>query len=71
MHHFNVCVFFLITKTDVEEYLGGADADVEATLKSFQDALAYGFFILFLFFSSVKDIHLMGSAASTATWIQV
>jgi len=26
--------------TDVEEYLGGANADVEATLKSFQDALA-------------------------------
>ena len=30
-------------QTDVEEYLGGADADVEATLKSFQDALAYAF----------------------------
>ncbi|KAF8809937.1 Prefoldin, subunit 3 [Phlegmacium glaucopus] len=26
--------------TDVEEYLGGADANVEGTLKSFQDALA-------------------------------
>ena len=50
MHHFNVCFFFLITKTDVEEYLGGADADVEATLKSFQDALAYGFFIFLYFF---------------------
>ena len=32
----------LRSQTDVEEYLG-ADADVEATLKSFQDALAYAF----------------------------
>ena len=32
------------SQTDVEEYLGGADADVEGTLKSFQDALAYAFF---------------------------
>ena len=36
------------SQTDVEEYLGGADADVEATLKSFQDALAYALFSLFL-----------------------
>jgi len=35
-------------QADVEEYLGGADADVEATLKSFQDALAYAQFFTLL-----------------------
>lgn len=28
-------------KEDVEEYLGGPDAEVETPLKAFQDALAY------------------------------
>ena len=67
------CVFFsldLRSQTDVEEYLGGADADVEVTLKSFQDALAYAFFFSISIFSSVKDIHLIGSAASTVIWTQ-
>ena len=61
----------LRSQTDVEEYLGGADADVEVTLKSFQDALAYAFFFSISIFSSVKDIHLIGSAASTVIWTQV
>jgi len=30
-----------MAQADVEEYLGGRDSDVETTLKSFQDALAY------------------------------
>ena len=46
-------------QTDVEEYLGGADADVEGTLKSFQDALAYVLFLC-IFFFFYSDIHLMG-----------
>lgn len=44
-----VCQFLtLVKKTDVEEYIGGADADVEAILKSFQDALAYVFFLVLI-----------------------
>ena len=35
VHNF---AFDLRSQTDVEGYLGEADADVEATLKSFQDA---------------------------------
>lgn len=32
-----------IEQADVEEYLGGPDAEVEGPLKNFQDALAYAF----------------------------
>ena len=61
----------LVKKTDVEEYIGGADADVEAILKSFQDALAYVLF-LFLFQFEKKKIYIfMGRIASTAIWTQV
>jgi hypothetical protein len=56
----------LWSQTDVQEYLG-AEADAETTLKSFQDALAYG-----LFLSYFNEILILSeSAASTATWIQV
>jgi hypothetical protein len=31
----------MMCQADVEQYLGGAEAEVESTLKGFQEAIAY------------------------------